>query len=262
MNRTSLALTMLSLACVSSCLHAQRRIAIPEHLSPEAKKEYERLANELQEAQAESRKKMMENARKARDGGARSISIRMQRSFPKVADEFLKQAGNFAQSDDAIAFLVQASRLDDRKELVHKIMAKLLAEHIESKRLADAALGLPALARTLGNDGVNAIAAKIIEKSPHKSVQGAAFYARSTLVLDRRGNKSEGRERAIADLRRAVKLAPDVLPARAKGQLYEAEKLQVGMVAPNIVGKDIDDVDFELSDYKGKVIMLDFWGDW
>lgn len=29
-----------------------------------------------------------------------------------------------------------------------------------------------------------------------------------------------------------------------------------------IKGKDIDGESFKLSDYEGKVIMLDFWGDW
>lgn len=37
---------------------------------------------------------------------------------------------------------------------------------------------------------------------------------------------------------------------------------EVGDMVPNIQGMDTDGVEFELSDYKGKVIMLDFWGDW
>ncbi|MDP6424698.1 MAG: redoxin domain-containing protein [Planctomycetota bacterium] len=34
------------------------------------------------------------------------------------------------------------------------------------------------------------------------------------------------------------------------------------MAAPDIVGKDIDGHTFKLSDYRGKVVVLDFWGDW
>ena len=41
-----------------------------------------------------------------------------------------------------------------------------------------------------------------------------------------------------------------------------AAQLQVGKVAPDIVAKDLDGVEFKLSDYRGKVVMLDFWGDW
>lgn len=32
--------------------------------------------------------------------------------------------------------------------------------------------------------------------------------------------------------------------------------------APEISGPDIDGKDFKLSDYRGKVVMLDFWGNW
>jgi len=43
---------------------------------------------------------------------------------------------------------------------------------------------------------------------------------------------------------------------------FEHTRLQIGMQVPDIVGEDIDGVKFKLSDYKGKVVMLDFWGDW
>ncbi len=37
---------------------------------------------------------------------------------------------------------------------------------------------------------------------------------------------------------------------------------QVGQLAPDISGEDLDGVPFRLSDYRGKVILLDFWGHW
>ncbi len=36
----------------------------------------------------------------------------------------------------------------------------------------------------------------------------------------------------------------------------------VGKLAPEIEGEDLDGIPFKLSDYRGKVVMLDFWGDW
>jgi hypothetical protein len=36
----------------------------------------------------------------------------------------------------------------------------------------------------------------------------------------------------------------------------------VGQLAPEIAGEDIDGVPFRLSDYRGKVVVLDFWGHW
>lgn len=36
----------------------------------------------------------------------------------------------------------------------------------------------------------------------------------------------------------------------------------VGQMAPDINGEDLDGVRFKLSDYRGKVVVLDFWGHW
>jgi hypothetical protein len=38
--------------------------------------------------------------------------------------------------------------------------------------------------------------------------------------------------------------------------------LEIGKVAPEIEGEDIDGQRFKLSDYRGKVVVLDFWGNW
>ena len=79
---------------------------------------------------------------------------------------------------------------------------------------------------------------------------------------DKAANQDE-RNAAIQDLKSAIKLAPkSTFGKRAAGTVYEVRHLQVGMKAPDIVGKDTDGVTFKLSDYKGKAIMLDFWGDW
>jgi hypothetical protein len=49
---------------------------------------------------------------------------------------------------------------------------------------------------------------------------------------------------------------------RAKGMLFAARNLAIGKAAPEIEGEDQDSKKFKLSDYKGKVVMLDFWGNW
>jgi hypothetical protein len=48
----------------------------------------------------------------------------------------------------------------------------------------------------------------------------------------------------------------------AKRELFEIRNLSVGCEAPDIVAEDVDGVEFKLSDYRGKVVLLDFWGDW
>lgn len=45
-------------------------------------------------------------------------------------------------------------------------------------------------------------------------------------------------------------------------QQHSPASLAIGQVAPEISGEDIDGVPFQLSDYRGKVVVLDFWGNW
>ena len=52
------------------------------------------------------------------------------------------------------------------------------------------------------------------------------------------------------------------LVGMAKGDLFEARNLAIGKIAPEIEGEDLDGVAFKLSDYRGKVVVLDFWGNW
>ncbi len=40
------------------------------------------------------------------------------------------------------------------------------------------------------------------------------------------------------------------------------EGLEIGDTAMEINGEDIDGKKFKLSDYRGKVVVLDFWGNW
>ena len=49
---------------------------------------------------------------------------------------------------------------------------------------------------------------------------------------------------------------------KVKGDLFEMENLQVGCVAPEIIGKEISGSLMQLSAFRGKVVLLDFWGDW
>ena len=49
---------------------------------------------------------------------------------------------------------------------------------------------------------------------------------------------------------------------RARGPEFEKTRLQIGQEVPDIEGVDLDGVKFKLSDYRGKVVVLDFWGHW
>ena len=66
----------------------------------------------------------------------------------------------------------------------------------------------------------------------------------------------------------AAEKYPNVLTAfdgtvgmKAKNELFDLRYLSVGKAAPEIKGTDQDGKQFNLSDYKGKVVLLDFWSE-
>ena len=59
-----------------------------------------------------------------------------------------------------------------------------------------------------------------------------------------------------------IKAGRDTLGAQAKADLYEMRHLAVGKTVPEIAAEDLDGTKFKLSDYRGKVVLLDFWGNW
>ena len=52
------------------------------------------------------------------------------------------------------------------------------------------------------------------------------------------------------------------LSGAAKSELFELKNLSVGCAAPETEGEDVDGKKFKLSDHRGKIVVLFFWGDW
>ncbi len=46
---------------------------------------------------------------------------------------------------------------------------------------------------------------------------------------------------------------------KAGRELFELRNLSIGRVAPELSGEDQDGQKIKLSDYRGKVVLLDFW---
>jgi hypothetical protein len=59
-----------------------------------------------------------------------------------------------------------------------------------------------------------------------------------------------------------VPYGKSTLGERAGADLFEMHQLVVGKVAPDIEGEDLDGAKFNLADYRGKIVLLDFWGHW
>jgi hypothetical protein len=147
--------------------------------------------------------------------------------------------------------------------------------------------------------GTERLLRTVLEKNPDHAVQGAACFTLARVLEDYarmvRGFKDPVKAKTweqgyprdlVQDLKtrdpdklqseaeslyqRTIDQFGDVttpgwkltLGQRATSSLFELHHLQVGKQAPEIEGEDIDGKKFRLSDYRGKVVVLDFWGHW
>jgi hypothetical protein len=135
----------------------------------------------------------------------------------------------------------------------------LLKGHMDSPRLGDVALSLAYSRSTQTENQLRTL----LNKSPHKDVQGKACYALG-MYLKRTGHVEEAEsqlERVVKEFG-GLKVRGDTIGAMAKGELFEMRFLVIGKTAPDIAGDDVDGKPFHLTDYRGKVVVLDFWGHW
>ena len=106
---------------------------------------------------------------------------------------------------------------------------------------------------------------QVIEKTTNNKVKGHALYALANSMLNGPEKSQKEAEQLLA---KVVADYGDIPSSRgtlgdlAAGPLFELQHLQIGMEAPNIEGEDVDGAKFQLADYRGKVVVIDFWGDW
>ena len=201
---------------------------------------------------------------KARRSGGPIPAFSMQPPVGKFVRRAEREANERAGTDAAIPFLVWIVANAGRGEQAagRRALTTLMESHLESPRLDLLAAVLPGAAGRLGIDAREYLG-RILEENPSAAVRAAALHARSHAVVRRADVTSPEYASARKDLERVIELVPRTsLAARARAAIDLREKLAVGLPAPEIEGKDLDGVPFKLSDYRGKAILLSFWGDW
>ena len=163
--------------------------------------------------------------------------------------------------DDRIAFgalnwvIVMSKDPQQKAEAVDQLLDK----HIDQSAIARIC---EAIQRQPFSDRSKAQLITIMEKSPHESVRGMATCAlASHLATAPVGDRNDQEIEDLYEMVIEQYGANPQLVGRAKMALAKM-KFAIGKIAPEISGGDLDGVAFKLSDYRGKVVVLDFWGDW
>jgi peroxiredoxin len=172
----------------------------------------------------------------------------------------------------AASWLLRNASGSNQSRAVLEVVAR---HHLADPRLADTFRGF--IYYDPREDGWPLLRAAI-DKSPHRAVQGLARFAlaRSLKLQAERyaasghpatatrpwEDEAAGLFRQVAEKYADLKGQVEPLGVEADKLLFEMENLNVGKVAPDLTGTDLDGKPFKLSDHRGKVVVLHFWGSW
>lgn len=218
--------------------------------------------------QRELRRKQAEEARKAKAEGRkverpRVMSMRMRPEYDPFVDRLTALADE-AKGEDAALFLSRAVKWGGIRRGSKGMAAfdRMVTNHAASPQWKDLGRMLSGLQRSLGEERCAEVMAALA-KNPDGDVRGWVALSAHSGTVEKAAIESADYKAARSALQGA---ASNVTDKRLREQLLGAielrERLGVGAEAPDISGIDIDGKAFKLSDYRGKVIFLDFWGDW
>ncbi len=146
---------------------------------------------------------------------------------------------------------------------------KLFTGFIDDDRIAALALGMPSNEKL--KKQADGYAAKLAG-SKSLAVKAALAFRPLAQRADAASNTpldAAGEAKLIADLEAfgaehgaQKQQRRGTYGAWVKNTVNALKNLKIGGTAPEIEGPDLDGVSFKLSDYRGKVVLLDFWGYW
>src|SRR5262245_9268725 len=176
-----------------------------------------------------------------------------------------------------------------------KAMALLLRDHIRSDKLGPICLRIASGFRV----EYESFLRTVLEMNPHKNVQALACLALAQFLnnrsqrldqikeqpelakeherlfgkdyleeLQRKDRVQDAQEIEALFERAGKEYGNEKIPfagtvgEKAKAELFEFRYLLVGKEAPDIEGEDQDGQRFKLSDYRGKVVLIDFWNEY
>jgi thiol-disulfide isomerase/thioredoxin len=206
------------------------------------------------------------------DEEAREYRAKVHALDLEYAPKFLAIAEKHPQDPAAVDALVRAGQLGAGESAAsEKALALLEKSHLTDARVSKVINDLATSKWTSADNFLHAV----LEKSTNREARGLAAYWEAYRLREKANDElgtpasEKAAKEAEALLNGVIEKYADVpsgrqgtLGERARVALFELQRLAVGHAAPDIEGVDGDGKHFKLSDYRGKVIVLDFWGHW
>jgi thiol-disulfide isomerase/thioredoxin len=216
--------------------------------------EFNALNKELSQASTKFYKDYRE-AKKKDASVAYDFSKHPNHAFAPRFEEFADKWKGTPGAVRALNSLMRIAPQKKRKAVLERLLDD---DHIGLKDIANALFNI----RYATWADRPAALKRIIEKSLHRDVRGQAMLQ---LAWIQKYTQPKHALEVLARLKQEygdVSYRGQTLSVQADREIFEITRLSVGKEAPDIVGEDIGGVAMKLSDYRGRVVFLDFWGDW
>lgn len=220
-----------------------------EKLQQEFDKEYREVVSSYSAASAEERPKILEKLRS------------LQSAYVEKFHELVSKDPAHPGAVDGLLFLMTRTQ-GEKSTSALQLLAK---HHAMSPKIAAVVQNLTYSQA----EGVDELLAKVAANNPAREAKAQATFVLASRLhrLGDRGDaaKSAEAERLYGKVKEEfadIKSGRGTMGDQATEQLEILAKLGVGKSAPEIQAVDLDGIEFKLSDYRGKVVLLDFWGNW
>ncbi len=192
------------------------------------------------------------------EDSAKIEELMLARPEASFAPRFLAASKATADSDAKVDCLLWICSRAFQSPEAKIALASILEDHLDSPKL----VSVIQMVGYIDPENAATNFDRLVEGSSDAEVKAQALFNRAAFLAKGQSD-AEILAKAKTDYEQVIQISSeDRLVTRAKGAIFELENLSIGMIAPDIEAADLDGVQFKLSDYRGKVVMLDFWGDW
>jgi peroxiredoxin len=173
----------------------------------------------------------------------------------------------------ALAWVAEMRPPGQQSPEIARALTALRRDHTHSDQIA----GLCQSLERLDSPESEAFLRGVAAENPSRALQARALATLAVLLRNRGdaryNDDPRESERCAQEAERTLtKVASDFGDLKAtdsstfadwaRGVRDEMHRLSAGKTAPAIEGTDVDGKKFKLSDYKGKVVVVDFWAGW
>lgn len=239
------------------------------------RKEVSDKAQVLMTAQKELRAAKDDEEKKAKQEAYNKVQNEYREVFMAAAAKY--QALAKAHPSDPVAMDAVMAALPMTPPNARGELFKIVGEHhINSPKISNL---LTFLSRDTSAEA-KALLERVAKESTNKTARGMANFAMVSADVEKlAGYQSQATKADFDKLKPELDKKIEALLSEygeisaGRGKIGDQVKqlqerlgkisaLLIGQPAPEIAAEDIDGKPFKLSDYRGKVVMLDFWGDW